>query len=149
MIWFAFASRTLLPTGLVLSLGSGCARRPGTSPPTASASPVVTGEDLDRQPGQPIEQSLMGRFPGVTVSRTPDGGVSVRIRGTTSIRGSSEPLYVIDGVEIQPGPGGSLTGINPHDIATIEVVKDPAGEAMYGVRGANGVIIIKMKRPDQ
>ena len=149
MIWFAFASRTLLPMGLLLSLGAGCAHRLDTSPPTGSASPVITGEDLDRQPGQPIEQALMGRFPGVTVSRTPDGGVSVRIRGTTSIRGSSEPLYVIDGVEIQAGPGGSLTGINPHDIATIEVVKDPAGEAMYGVRGANGVIIIKTKRPDQ
>ncbi|PYO29715.1 MAG: hypothetical protein DMD73_00815 [Gemmatimonadetes bacterium] len=64
-------------------------------------------------------------------------------------RGSNEPLYVIDGVEIEPGPGGSLTGINPRDIATIEVVKDPAGEAMYGVRGANGVIIIRTKRPDQ
>ena len=56
---------------------------------------------------------------------------------------------MIDGVEIQPGPRGSLAGINPRDIATIEVVKDPAGEAMYGVRGANGVILIKTKRPDQ
>ena len=145
----SFSARTLLPIGLLLSLGSGCAHRPDTSPPTAPASPVVTAEDLDRQPGQPIEQALMGRFPGVTVSHTPDGGVSVRIRGTTSIRASNEPLYVIDGVEIQAGPGGSLRGINPHDIATIEVVKDPAGEAMYGVRGANGVIIIKTKRPDQ
>ena len=149
MIWFAFASRTLLPTGLLLGLGSGCVHRNKTSPPVAPASSVVTAEDIDRQPGQPIEQVLMGRFPGVMVTRAPDGSVSVRIRGTTSIRGSSEPLYVIDGVEIQPGPGGSLTGINPHDIATIEVVKDPAGEAMYGVRGANGVIIIKTKRPDQ
>ena len=108
----------------------------------------MTAEDIERQPGQPIEQVLMGRFPGVTVTRTADGGVAVRIRGTTSIRGSNEPLYVIDGVEIQAGPGGSLSGINPHDIASIEVVKDPAGEAMYGVRGANGVIIIKTKRPD-
>jgi TonB-dependent SusC/RagA subfamily outer membrane receptor len=109
---------------------------------------MLTAEDIERQPGQPIEQVLMGRFPGVTVSLAADGGVSVRIRGTTSINGSSEPLYVIDGVEIQPGPGGSLSGINPRDIATIEVVKDPAGEAMYGVRGANGVIVIKTKRPD-
>ena len=108
----------------------------------------MTAEDIERQPGQPIEQVLMGRFPGVTVTRTADGGVAVRIRGTTSIHGSNEPLYVIDGVAIQPGPGGSLTGINPHDIASIEVVKDPAGEAMYGVRGANGVIIITTKRPD-
>src|SRR5205823_14606632 len=117
--------------------------------PTTPVSPGVMAVDHERQPGQPIEQVLMGRFPGVMVTRAADGSVSVRIRGTTSIRGSNEPLYVIDGVEIQPGLGGSLTGINPHDIATIEVVKDPAGEAMYGVRGANGVIIVKTKRPDQ
>ena len=108
----------------------------------------MTAEDIERQPGQPIEQVLMGRFPGVTVTRTADGGVAVRIRGTTSIRGSNEPLYVIDGVAIQPGPGGSLSGINPHDIASIEVVKDPVGTAIYGVRGANGVIVIKTKRRD-
>jgi TonB-dependent SusC/RagA subfamily outer membrane receptor len=110
---------------------------------------MVTAEDLDRQPGQPIEQVLMGRFPGVTVTRAPDGGISVRIRGTTSIRGNNEPLYVIDGVAIQAGPGGSLTGINPHDIASIEVLKDPAETAVYGLRGANGVIIIRTKRPGQ
>jgi TonB-dependent SusC/RagA subfamily outer membrane receptor len=110
---------------------------------------MVTAEDLDRQPGQPIEQVLMGRFPGVTVTRAPDGGISVRIRGTTSIRGNNEPLYVIDGVAIQPGPGGSLSGINPHDIASIEVLKDPAETAVYGLRGANGVIIIRTKRPGQ
>ena len=147
MTWVS--TRTLPPIGLLVSLGAGCVHRHDTNPPTAAPSSVVTAEDIDRQPGQPIEQVLMGRFPGVTVTQSADGGVSVRIRGTTSIRGSNEPLYVIDGVEIEPGPGGSLTGINPRDIATIEVVKDPAGEAMYGVRGANGVIIIKTKRPDQ
>ena len=141
--------RTLLPMGLSVSLGAACVHRHDTNPPTAVGSPVVTAEDIDRQPGQPIEEILMDRFPGVTVTRAPDGTLSVRIRGTTSIRGSNEPLYVIDGVEIQPGPRGSLAGINPRDIATIEVVKDPAGEAMYGVRGANGVILIKTKRPDQ
>jgi TonB-dependent starch-binding outer membrane protein SusC len=146
MRWFS--TRTLLPMGLLVGFGAGCVHRPDTSPPTAAGSPVVTDEDIARQPGQPIEEVLMTRFPGVMVTRAADGGVSVRIRGTTSIRGSSEPLYVIDGVEIQPGPGGSLSGINPHDIATIEVVKDPAGEAMYGVRGANGVILIKTKRPN-
>ena len=150
----SFSTRAPLPVALLVGLASGCAHRNGATPPAtpAAASPsssTVTSEDIDRQPGQPIEQVLMGRFPGVMVTRAADGSVSVRIRGTTSIRGSNEPLYVIDGVEIQPGPGGSLTGINPHDIATIEVVKDPAGEAMYGVRGANGVIIVKTKRPDQ
>src|ERR1051325_2555180 len=138
----------LLPVVLV-GLGWGCVHRTGTSAPSPPSGSIVTAEDIERQPGQPIEQVLMGRFPGVTVTRTSDGGIAVRIRGTTSIRGSNEPLYVIDGVEIQPGPGGSLAGINPRDIATIEVVKDPAGEALYGVRGANGIILIKTKRPDQ
>lgn len=147
MRWFS--SRTLLPMGLSVSLGAACVHRQGSNPPTAAGNPVITDEDIARQPGEPVEEVLMGRFPGVTVSRTADGGVSVRIRGTTSITGSNEPLYVIDGVEIQPGPGGSLAGINPRDIATIEVVKDPAGEAMYGVRGANGIILIKTKRPDK
>lgn len=147
MRWFS--TRTLLPMGLSVSLGVGCVHRHDSNPPTAAGNPVLTDEDIARQPGEPIEQVLMGRFPGVSVSRSADGGVSVRIRGTTSINGSSEPLYVIDGVEIQPGPGGSLAGINPRDIATIEVVKDPAGEALYGVRGANGIILIKTKRPDQ
>ncbi len=91
----------------------------------------------------------MSRFPGVQVNQTSDGGIAVRIRGTTSIRGNNEPLYVIDGVPIQPGPGGSLTGINPYDIESIEVLKDAASTAIYGVRGANGVIIIKMKQPGQ
>ena len=144
----AFPSRDVLLPVFLLGLGSGCVHRSSTSPPSPPRGSIVTAEDIERQPGQPIEQVLMGRFPGVTVTRTSDGGIAVRIRGTTSIRGSNEPLYVIDGVEIQAGPGGSLTGINPHDIASIEVVKDPAGEAMYGVRGANGVIIITTKRPD-
>jgi len=142
------STHTPLLIGLLVSLGAGCVHRQETSTPAAPPSSVVTAEDLARQPGQPIEQVLMGRFPGVSVTRGPDGSLSVRIRGTTSIRASSEPLYVIDGVEIQPGPGGSLAGINPNDIATIEVVKDPAGEAMYGVRGANGIVVIKTKRPD-
>jgi len=141
--------RASLPVGFLVGLSAGCVHRSEPSPPVAPPSSVVTAEEIDRQPGQPIEQVLMGRFPGVTVTRTAEGGVAVRIRGTTSIRGSNEPLYVIDGVEIEPGPGGSLTGINPHDIASIEVIKDPAGEAMYGGRGANGVIIIKTKRPGQ
>jgi TonB-dependent SusC/RagA subfamily outer membrane receptor len=87
----------------------------------------------------------MGRFPGVTVMRTSDGGIAVRIRGTTSFMSGNEPLYVLDGIPIQAGPGGSLTGINPHDIASIEVLKNPAETAMYGMRGANGVIVIKTK----
>jgi len=142
---------TSLPLRALLAVGlaSACSHsnRPRqTSPPSGS---TVTSEDIDRTPGEPIEKVLMGRFPGVEVTRTSDGGIAVRIRGTTSIRGSNEPLYVIDGIPIQAGPGGSLTGINPHDIASIQVLKDPVETAMYGMRGANGVIIIKTKRPGQ
>lgn len=144
----SLSTRASLHVGLLVSLGIACAHHSATVPtPAAPPSSTVTSEDIERQPGRPIEEVLMGRFPGVEVSRTADGGVSVRIRGTTSFRGSNEPLYVLDGVEIQPGPNGSLAGINPYDIASIEVIKDPAGEAMYGVRGANGIIIVKTKRP--
>src|SRR5690348_6221083 len=78
--------RAALSVGLLSSLGVACARRNAPPPPTAAPSSMVTSEDLDRQPGQPIEQVLMGRFPGVMVERTTNGGIVVRIRGTTSIR---------------------------------------------------------------
>lgn len=107
---------------------------------------AVTSEDIERNAGQPIEEVLAGRFPGVSVFRTP-GGIAIRIRGGSSILNSNEPLYVIDGIPIQAGPNGSLTGVNPLDIESIEVLKDAASTAMYGIRGANGVIVIKTKRP--
>lgn len=110
---------------------------------------TVTAEDIQRTPGQSIEALLMTRFPSVLVVRAPDGGIAVRIRGATSIYGSNEPLYVIDGLPIKPGPGGSLSGINPYDIDSIEVLTDPVSTTMYGVRGANGIIVIKTKQPDQ
>jgi len=109
---------------------------------------VVTAEDIARQPGEPIEKILEGRVTGVEVRRTRDG-LAVRIRGQTSLQGGSEPLYVIDGIPIQPGPGGALVGISAYDIESIRVLKDVADTAMYGVRGANGVIVIKTKRPPE
>ena len=109
----------------------------------------MTAEDIERTPNVPIEQILAGRVAGVRVTRTPDGGIAVRIRGTNSINANNAPLYVIDGVPIEPGPGGALHGINPHDIESIKVLKDAASMTMYGVRGANGVIVITTKHPDQ
>jgi TonB-dependent SusC/RagA subfamily outer membrane receptor len=118
---------------------------PDPNPTQGLVGNTVTSEDFDKAPSQSIEQTLQTRVPGVVITRTADGGIALRIRGATSINGNTEPLYVIDGQPIQPGPGGSLLGINPHDIASIEVVKDAAGLAFYGVRGANGVILIKTK----
>lgn len=138
-------SRVLLPLGLTIGLIVGCksAQRAESNPPPPKAD--VTSEDIQRAPGQSIEEILKGRVAGVTVTRI-DGGIAVRIRGATSLYGSSEPLYVLDGIPIAPGPGGSLTGIDPYDIESIEVLKDPADTALYGMRGANGVIVIKTKR---
>lgn len=150
----SFSRTTLLPAVLLAGLLGGCAR-PGQRAPTSATPPpapprraAVTSEDIARSLSEPIEMVLLGRFPGVLVTRTASGGVSVRIRGVSSFYGSNEPLYVIDGTPIAPGPNGALSGINPYDIASIEVLKDPVDTALYGVRGANGVIVIKTKRSD-
>jgi TonB-dependent SusC/RagA subfamily outer membrane receptor len=121
-------------------------------PPSAAPSPypsdkVVTAEDIQRTPGTSLDQAMSGRFPGVWITRASDGGLRIRIRGTTSIEGNQEPLYVLDGIALQSGPGGDLHGIVAADIATIEVLKDAIATSLYGVRGANGVIIIKTKPP--
>ncbi len=92
------------------------------------------------------EELLAGRFAGVQVIEMANGDVSVRIRGTTSLMGNNDPLYIIDGLETTAQPGRGLAGINPNDIAKIEVLKDPADLAIYGVRGANGVVIVTTKR---
>ncbi|HMC55229.1 MAG TPA: TonB-dependent receptor plug domain-containing protein [Gemmatimonadaceae bacterium] len=107
---------------------------------------TVQGAALDNHPEESIEQMLAGKVAGVNVSRAPDGSPAVRIRGATSGY-NEEPLYVVDGIAVQPGPSGALAGINPRDIDSIKVLKGAAETAMYGSRGANGVIVIKTKRP--
>jgi TonB-dependent SusC/RagA subfamily outer membrane receptor len=118
---------------------------PDPSPTRALTGTTVTSDDLDQNPSQPIEKVLQNRVAGVTITQNAEGGISVRIRGQTTINGNTEPLFIIDGLPIEAGPGGSLVGINPHDIASIEVLKDAASLAFYGVRAANGVVIIKTK----
>lgn len=143
------SSRVLLSLALAAPFIGGCGsgqKSAETAPPPPPSTADVTSADIERAPGKSIEEHLKGRVAGVSVSRTTDGGIAVRIRGATSIYGSNDPLYVVDGVAITPGPGGSLTGIDPYDIESIEVLKDPAETALYGMRGANGVIIIKTKR---
>lgn len=120
---------------------------PSVEHPLPPGSTIVTSDDLERTPTEPIEKVLQARVPGVFITRHPDGSLAIRLRGT-STAGSSEPLYVIDDIPINPGPNGSLTGLNPYDIASIEIVKDATGMAMYGSRGGNGVIIIRTKRPN-
>jgi len=141
--------------GLLVGCVSACALQHNATPKSttgaiapATAIPhsVLTEEDIQRVPDQPFEQLLASRFTGVVTSRTSGGGLSVRIRGVGSFLSSNEPLYVIDDVPINLGDGATLRAINLRDIASIEVIKDPAGLALYGVRGANGVIVIRTKR---
>ena len=128
-----------------LVIGAGCATTRTGGPRAERRDPrVLTDSQWTTNGVVRPEELFAGRFPGVRVIQTP-AGISVRIRGGTSVNGSNEPLYVIDGMPVETGPDG-LLAINPYDIATIEVLKDAASTAEYGMRGANGVVRITTKR---
>ncbi|GAB3584470.1 SusC/RagA family TonB-linked outer membrane protein [Hymenobacter daeguensis] len=105
----------------------------------------ISAEQVAETPIARADQILQGRAAGVQVTQTnsePGGNVSIRIRGTNSINTGNEPLFVVDGF---PG-AGDLNSINPSDIESIEVLKDASATAIYGSRGANGVILITTKK---
>lgn len=106
---------------------------------------VTSDEVADRKADRSVEELLQGRISGVYVTRAANGGLAVRIRGVSSPGTSNQPLYIVDGMQFNPGPGGSLTGISPEDIDSISVLKG-ADAAIYGMRAANGVVVIKTKR---
>ncbi|MDR1737958.1 MAG: TonB-dependent receptor [Candidatus Symbiothrix sp.] len=111
---------------------------------TGAVASVSTKQFKD-QPVKRIEDILQGRTAGVDVTQMsgmPAGDVKVRIRGITSINKSSEPLYVIDGIVASTG----LNALNPNDIQSIEVLKDASATAIYGSRGANGVVLVTTKK---
>lgn len=108
----------------------------------------LRAEDIAGQKVTRIEEMIEGRFAGVQVVRSRGGGISLRIRGQSTLMGSSEPLYVIDGMPIHSSPGTALLGINPSDIARIDILKDAGATAIYGSRGANGVVLITTKRAE-
>lgn len=106
----------------------------------------VSSREINAFPSTNLLQSLSGRASGVRVSQTtgaPGAGLNVRIRGTNSIQGSNEPLYVVDGFPIF---GNNPTVLNNSDIASIEILKDASATAIYGSRGANGVVLISTKK---
>ncbi|RCR69046.1 SusC/RagA family TonB-linked outer membrane protein [Larkinella punicea] len=106
----------------------------------------VKAKELNAFPATNVLQALSGRAPGVQVTQNtgaPGAGISVRIRGTNSIQGSNEPLYVVDGF---PTSGSNPTIINNTDIESIEILKDASATAIYGSRGANGVVLITTKQ---
>ncbi|KXX71527.1 TonB-dependent receptor [Flammeovirga sp. SJP92] len=131
---------------------------------TGAVSQLKESDDVVRQ-YQSVDGLLQGRMAGVQVTSNigqPGGGISVKIRGVNSLRGNNEPLYIVDGIVISSagedtnsafsdgnedqGVHNGLAGINPRDIESIEVLKDASATAIYGSRGANGVVLITTKK---
>jgi TonB-linked SusC/RagA family outer membrane protein len=138
----------------IVVVGYGTQKR---SDLTGSVSSVRTSE-LQQTPIVSIDQGLGGRASGVQVVQTsgmPGAVASIRIRGTTSLQGGNEPLYVIDGFPVYSGSGFGNTGsktqlsglatVNPSDIESIDILKDASATAIYGARAANGVVLITTK----
>lgn len=115
----------------------------GSAADSRRSDPTISSEEIENTSATRVEEILRGRVAGVRVTES-EGGIRVMIRGATSFYGSNEPLYVVDGMPIASTPDGVLM-INPRDVESIRVLKDAASTAIYGSRGANGVILIKTK----
>jgi len=105
----------------------------------------VSAKDLKDIPVNSAAEALNGRLAGVTATTaegSPDADIRVRVRGGMSITGDNSPLYIVDGIQVENG----LSAISPQNIQSIDVLKDAAATAIYGARGANGVIVISTKR---
>lgn len=133
----------------VVVVGYGTQRKAASTGSIAS----VKASDITQTPVTNVAQGLAARVSGVQITQNnaaPGGNISVRIRGTNSINGSSEPLYIVDGIQISNSGGvtdvSPLSTINPNDIESVEILKDASATAIYGARGANGVILISTKR---
>jgi TonB-dependent SusC/RagA subfamily outer membrane receptor len=156
-------ARLWVLTGVLTFCLAACSQRGDVPAVRASPAPVdigygevgsdqVTGAvsamHSDAMDGvqAPTLATMLARLPGVRVVRSTKlhGGIQVRIRGSSSFQGSEEPLFVLDGMPI-PSGDGQIFGINPNIIETITVLKDAGATAIYGSRGANGVILIKTK----
>lgn len=113
----------------------------------------VSSDAIEKSAVTSIDQVLQGRAAGVQVQQNsgmPGGSSSIRIRGVNSLQGSNEPIFVIDGIVIdastESASDNALSSINPSDIVSMDILKDASATAIYGSRGANGVILITTKR---
>lgn len=124
----------------VVVIGYGTQR----SSEVTGAISKISAESLDERPTSRLDNAMVGKLAGVQVQETsgsPGRGLSVKVRGVGSITSSTTPLYVVDGYPISSG----LDNLNPNDIVSIEVLKDAASAAIYGSRGANGVVLVTTK----
>ena len=145
----------------IVAVGYGVQRKSDLT----GASSRVSEKDMNKSIASSPVEMVQGRVPGVNVTQNngePGGGMTVRVRGSNSIRSGQEPLYVVDGIPLDNtnltptggtaagyGSGGNknpLGFINPEDIETIDILKDASSTAIYGARGANGVVLITTKK---
>ncbi len=150
----------------VLAAVAGCAGGPASHPAPLSPAPQAVGIDTPQPDsdqtgavstitpnanGAPyanlVEQLFQGQIPGVQVVTGPDGSPRLQIRGAVQdVRGQGpEPLVIIDGLASQLGALQALKGIPPNQIAKIQILKDVSSTAIYGTRGAGGVILVTLK----
>lgn len=133
----------------VVSIGYGTMKRSDLTGAVVS----ISGEELEKTVATTLDQILQGRVAGLNMvqnSGMPGGGTSVQIRGVSSINNTNEPIFVVDGVILSGATGSNdynaLSSINPRDIESIEILKDASATAIYGSQGANGVVLITMKK---
>ena len=124
---------------------AGCGSSGGAAPTDRDPN-TIDADEVGRRDVRRVEEMLRGQVAGVTVRQGPNGLV-VQIRGQSTFESSDSPLFVIDGLPIEAGPGGALDGINPADVESIRVLKNVSETAAYGSRGANGVVLITTVRP--
>ncbi len=125
----------------VVVVGYGVQKKRDVS--TAVSS--VKAEALANNPASDFRQTLAGKMPGVQVtvpSGNPEGSVSIRVRGVSTVNAGSDPLYVVDGVPMERG----FANLNTNDIESVEVLKDASAAAIYGSRGSNGVVLVTTKK---
>jgi len=128
----------------IVVVGYGSMKKSDVSGSVAS----VKGKEMMKKNPLNLAQGLQGAAAGVMVSKQsgdPEGATTIRIRGVATVNGSADPLYVVDGVQV----GTSANFINPSDVESIEVLKDASATAIYGARGANGVILITTKKGEK
>ena len=129
------------PSPTAVQVGYGAQERRDVNGAVSSAS----GDKLRESSPRTVADMLVGRFPGVEVRQLANGSASIRIRGSRSFRSNEEPLIVVDGIPQQSG-AQALMDMSPRDVESIEVLKDAAASAVFGSRGANGVILISTRR---
>jgi TonB-linked SusC/RagA family outer membrane protein len=121
----------------------------------AGAISTIRGKEIENLPNPSLDKALQGRAAGVLVqsnSGIPGGGINVRIRGTGSFLAGTQPLYVIDGVQLNTRSDANYTEsnplafLNPNDIESIDILKDAASAAIYGAQASNGVVIVTTKK---